>query len=443
MITYIDRVCFGAAAPLMARDLGLTSVAELKGAFTAFAIAYALFEVPAGWMGDRLGPRPILIRIVLWWSACTALTGLVGLKLGTWSLGGLGTLVALRFLFGAGEAGAYPNITRALHDWFPIQQWEFAQGLIWMAGRISGGVTPLIWTVLVSGTAVSAPLMHWRTTFLVFGGLGVVWCVLFRWKFRDPPSDSRAEHRQEAAATKEADCSPLGKPKHPGHSQVAWRKLLTNPSLWFLCGTYSLLNYGWVFNITYFPAYLQQRFHLPPSDVMGAVYLGAPLWVGSLGCLSGGLCVNWIDHYVRDRRKSRRILGFFAMTLCALCWWNARSAQSLHTFCISVSLAAFCVDLTLGAAWASCQDIGKQSAAVTAAIMNTLGTLGAAAASWQTGSMVEHSIRNAARTANLSMDRLPPDLLDLATFDGFQDVFLTYILMYLAAAVCWCFVRPR
>ena len=109
MITYLDRVCFGAAAKSIVEDLHLTGVEDLKWTFTAFAIAYAIFEIPCGWLGDRFGPKGTLIRIVLWWSVCTALTGMVGLKFGSWTFGGLGLLIAIRFLFGAGEAGGVPQ----------------------------------------------------------------------------------------------------------------------------------------------------------------------------------------------------------------------------------------------------------------------------------------------------------------------------------------------
>ncbi|MGD0109517.1 MAG: MFS transporter, partial [Rhodopila sp.] len=152
MLTYLDRACLASAASILVAELGLSSVADLRWAFAAFALAYALFEVPAGWWGDRFGPRRVLLRIVLWWSAFTALTGCIGMRLGervfgSFSLGGgaamglslpllvvtpLITLVVFSFLFGMGEAGAFPNITRALHNWFPAQERGFAQGVVWM-----------------------------------------------------------------------------------------------------------------------------------------------------------------------------------------------------------------------------------------------------------------------------------------------------------------------
>src|SRR5262245_48684450 len=138
MITYLDRVCFGTVAPFIQSEFDLSETQ--KGLlFSAFALAYAVFEVPSGWLGDMFGPRKTLIRIVLWWSAFTALTGL------TWPIPNapwlaFTALLFVRFMFGVGEAGAYPNIARALHNWFPFTERGFAQGAVWMAGRFAGGV---------------------------------------------------------------------------------------------------------------------------------------------------------------------------------------------------------------------------------------------------------------------------------------------------------------
>ncbi len=139
------------------------------------------------------GPRKTLIRIVLWWSLFTALTGLAGLKIGGVILVGFGALVVIRFLFGVGEAGAYPNITRALHNWFPATERGFTQGLVWMSGRLVGGLTPLIWTLLV----VWGPL-SWGGAFWTFGSLGLVWCVFFVWRFRNRPEEKPERQRRRA-----------------------------------------------------------------------------------------------------------------------------------------------------------------------------------------------------------------------------------------------------
>src|SRR5262249_40242655 len=148
--------------------------------FSAFTLAYALFEVPSGWLGDVYGPRRTLIRIVLWWSLFTALTGLIH-PVPSWPLLAFLAMLAVRFLFGLGEAGAYPNIARAFANWFPFSERGFAQGTVWMAGRFAGGATPLVVTALLSATiaADGQATVQWRHTFWIFGAIGVCWCILF------------------------------------------------------------------------------------------------------------------------------------------------------------------------------------------------------------------------------------------------------------------------
>lgn len=437
MITYLDRVCLGSAAPAIAAELSLSSVAELKWAFTAFTIAYAVFEIPSGWLGDRIGPRSTLIRIVLLWSIFTALTGLVGLRIGSITLGGLGTLITLRFLFGAGEAGAYPNITRALHNWFPVTQWETAQGWIWMSGRLMGGLTPLIWAILVGGTALTPPLMTWRGSFWLFSALGVLWCGAFARWFRDVPEQHPGVNAAEAALIR------TGNSRHLASTPIDWKRLLSNPSLWALCVMYSLVNYGWAFNITYLPSYLQLRFSIPDNDLLGAVYKGAPLWVGAIGCLLGGPVINILDRRFHDRHRARRILGMVALSGCALCWFGVKAAPNVHVFSLLVAAAAFCIDLTLGATWATCQDIGRPNVAVAAACMNTIGTLGAAFANWLTGTLVERSLARHAETLQVAVAQLPTTVKQAASLSGYQTVFTTYVAAYILAAACWAMVRHR
>jgi MFS family permease len=260
MITYLDRVCMGSAAKGFADDLGLSDVADLNIVFSAFALAYSLFEVPSGWLGDRFGPRNVLIRIVLWWSFFTALTAVIGITLGGYVIGGIAALVVIRFLFGMGEAGAYPNITRALHNWFPFQERGFAQGAVWMCGRLMGGLTPLIWMILVEGVArpstdatdSSAELLmpallgqgNWRTTFWVFGLLGVAWCVWFALWFRNRPEEKKSVNAAELAKIRSGAAE-----SQSAHAGVPWRRILASRNLWLLCLMYACQAYGWYFYI--------------------------------------------------------------------------------------------------------------------------------------------------------------------------------------------------
>ncbi len=161
----------------------------------------------AGWAMFS-GLRKTLIRIVLWWSFFTAITGAVGLKVGGLVLGGVATLQVVRFLFGMGEAGAYPNITRALHNWYPRDKRGFTQGMVWMSGRLMGGLTPIIWTLLISGVVwkgerITPSLMNWRTAFWLFGIMGLVLVRIVRLVVSQP---SRAEARSERCRTRADQC---------------------------------------------------------------------------------------------------------------------------------------------------------------------------------------------------------------------------------------------
>ncbi len=436
MITYLDRACLGAAAPSLVAELSLTSEAELKWAFAAFAIAYALFEIPSGWLGDVLGPRGTLLGIVAWWSICTASTALVGWRVGGVLLCGLGGLVVLRFLFGAGEAGAYPNITRALHNWFPIRQRATAQGFIWMSGRVVGGLTPLLFTLLVTGTVWTAPLTTWRGSFVLLGAVGCVWCAGFALWFRNRPAEHPRVNVSELAQIE------AGQPPPVSHAAVPWRAFGRSANLWLLCGMYFCLNVGWCFHLTYLPSYLPYRYHLAKGSMLGAFYSGGPLWLGAVGCLLGGLAADRLLRRTSNPDRVRRRICAVCLVLAALSWLAAIYAANVHLFVLAVSLTAFFNDLTMPSAWAVCQNIGGRFAGVAAAWMNTIGTLGSAAAVWLTGVLVEQSLAVRAVTIGAAAEKLPASESYLASLAGYDRAFVVYAVAYLLAAACWWWIDP-
>src|SRR5690242_14012497 len=209
MITYLDRVCFGTVAPFIQTEFDLSN-SQLGWLFTSFALAYAAFEVPTGWLGDMFGPRRTLIRIVLWWSVFTALTGLI-FPVAAWPGFAFTAMLLVRFFFGVGEAGAYPNLARALHNWFPFTERGSAQGAVWMAGRFGGGVTPyvvmaLLVTVILPG---GQHVTYWRHIFWIFGLIGVVWCVVFYFWFRDYPEQHPSVNQAELDVIRADEPPPL------------------------------------------------------------------------------------------------------------------------------------------------------------------------------------------------------------------------------------------
>lgn len=425
MITYLDRVCFGKVGTYVQAEFELTNT-QLGWLFTAFALAYAVFEVPTGWLGDLFGARKTLIRIVLWWSAFTALTGAIyPTPARPWLA--FVALLSIRFLFGVGEAGAYPNISRAFASWFPFGERGFAQGAVWMAGRFAGGVTPLIVasivayltfgmsgvTGLFSGELIDlSQNVIWRPMFWVFGGLGIIWCIAFWFWFRDEPEQHRGVNTSEVQLIR----GNTPHQAHDSHRNVPWRALLTDLNLWTLCIMYFGAAYGWYFNITYLPKYLKEVYgvqELTHGFWATNLMAGMPLLLGSLACLVGGLLTDGFIRRTGNRKWGRRLFGMIGHGVCAAFYLLALTANSPWTFVMFVALAAFWNDITMGSAWASCIDIGGKYSGIVSGCMNTVGNLGGAIAGTTTG-------------------------LILDNFDhGWTINFTSYGLVYVAAVFLW------
>jgi MFS family permease len=426
MITYLDRVCMSNANPFIQNELGLNSEADLMWFFWAFSISYALFEVPTGWLGDVFGPRRTIIRIVLWWSTFTVLTGLVGISIGPLMMGFVGLLL-VRFLFGMGEAGAYPNLTRALHNWFPFGQRALAQGVMWMSGRLMGGLTPLVWWLIVEQMDLG-----WRGAFYLFGGLGVLWCLAFASWFRNRP-----EEKPEVNAAERALIRGERQDIEAAHAGVPWRKLLTNANLWALCLMYFCGAYGWYFNITLLPTFLETQHGVSPKSWVGAIYKGGPLWMGATTCLLGGYLSDRFIRSTGNRKWGRRLFGIVGHGLCACCYLGCLWAPNAFTFFLTISLAAFWNDLTMGAAWAVCQDIGKRHAAIVAGCMNTIGNLGGAATILVTGYILQFKLASYAAAKGVAVDTLNAVEKAEGLLPGYQINFAIYAAIYVVAMLLW------
>ncbi len=416
--------------------------------FTAFALAYAVFEVPSGWMGDVFGPRRTLIRIVLWWSLFTALTGAV-FPYPSWPWFAFTAMFAVRFLFGVGEAGAYPNIARSFHNWFPFGERGFAQGTVWMAGRFAGGMSSFAVLALMIHTvnAQGESVVLWRHAFWIFGAIGVVWCVIFWLWFRDRPDQHPGVNTAElalirgqkkpvvpvqekstaittgaplvtavqekagsvplphssAAITSEPPAGAEPDPftaeeemlAHEGesHANVPWGRFVSSVNLWSLCLMYFCASFGWYFNITWLPKYLGTKYGVT-QETHGfwtmSLMSGAPLLLGSLACLVGGLLTDSFIRRTGDRKWGRRLFGALGHGVCALCYFLSLTASSPWLFVLAIALAAFWNDLTMGSAWASCIDIGGRYSGIVSGCMNTIGNLGGAAAGIATGWVLDH-----------------------------------------------------
>jgi MFS family permease len=446
MITYIDRAFWGSAQEDVRAALGLKTVADLAVALWAFQLAYALFEVPTGWLGDTYGPRKTLIRIVLWWSFFFCLTTLVGYDIGVAALTGttgLAILVVFRFLFGMGEAGAYPNSARALYNWFPVSQRGFAQGAVWMSARFMGGLTPLIWLMLVDPQALG---LHWRNGFYIFGGVGLLWCALFAVWFRNTPAEHPATNQAER------DLIAAGRGPEPVHSGVPWGTLVRSRNLWYVCGMYVCTNYGWYFFMYFLPDFLKRNFGRP-TDTLGdkvvmAFMAGGPLLVGVAGCLLGGALT---DRYVRrtgDRKWGRRrygVLGYSGAAAFYVVAILGVMADNKWVFAAGVAMAGFFNDMTMGPSWAVCQDIGKRYAAIVSGFMNMIGNLGGVTTIFVTASIMRHTVevkeaQPLAAAAFAGTAAAGPDVLaarEAGLNEGYMFNLFLYALAYLIGVFFW------
>jgi MFS family permease len=228
-VTYLDRVCISTLAPQISRDLDLSKL-QMSFVFSAFAVAYAAFEIVSAWWGEKIGARRVLTRIVVWWSAFTMATA------GAWNYS---SLLAVRFLFGAGEAGAWPNAALAFSRWIPLHERGRVQGFFFAAAHVSGGITPL----LVSSLLVFLP---WRGIFVLCGFIGLIWSAAwYRW-FRDEPRDHRGVNQAEIVLIESKRL--LGGHKH--HGKALWLAMASSPNVWCLCLAYLSNSYGSYFVMT-------------------------------------------------------------------------------------------------------------------------------------------------------------------------------------------------
>lgn len=399
VITYADRVCISQAAPAMQAELGLTKT-QMGYAFGAFGWAYALFEIPGGWLGDRIGPRRVLMRVVSMWSIFTIFTGWA------WNLG---SLVTARFCFGAGEAGCFPNITKAFSHWFPQLDRVRAQGWLWLSARWGGAFTPLIvgWMLSAGGVGKFGLGLHYRSVFLLFGLLGIVWALSFyRW-FRDHPKDHPSVDSAELAY--------IGETAHAGDHTMPWRKLLTSRTVWMLWAQYFFLSYSWYFNITWFPTYLKEHF-VGLSDLERALLACVPLFFGGLGALMSGLCSAALDRRFGSIALTRRVLGFAGMALAGVMLIVSMQFRAPVAAVLAIGMASFFNDITLPGSWGACMDVGGRHTGALSGSMNMMGNAGGAVAP------------------------MVVPLVLAATNNNWSVNMALFVISYFLGALCWLFI---
>jgi MFS transporter, ACS family, glucarate transporter len=351
IIVYLDRVCISVMGKRIKADLNLSNE-QFGWVLGAFALSYALFEIPTGIMGDKFGPRKVLSRVVLWWSFFTALTG---------AANGLISLIIVRFLFGAGEAGAYPNTSIVVSKWFPKYETGRAQAFIWAAGRIGGAMAPLI----VVPVAVA---FGWRSSFYLMGLIGVIWVLIwFAW-FRDNPEQKRTITQSELQ-----EIQYNRQVRLKGH-RIPWRKFFGSSNMISLMLMFHFFMYGAYFFSAWLPTYLQEGRHF--SEEKMKLFATLPFALGAVGCFAGGFLS---DYLVKKKglKYGRRAVGLVSMGLSSLIVLLAALTKNNETAAVLLAIGMAFKDFTLPVAFATCIDIGRSRAGLVAGAMNFAGQLGA------------------------------------------------------------------
>jgi MFS family permease len=359
-ITYIDRVCISVAGPRMQEDLGIDPVGW--GWVTAmFTLSYCLFEIPTGTLGDRIGPRRVLTRIVLWWSAFTSLTGAVS---------NYYLLLLTRFCFGAGEAGAFPNASIVLSRWFPPSQRASVSGVMLMAAQLGGAIAPLL--------IVPVQVRYgWRASFYVFGVIGAIWAMAWYAWFRDAPAEMPGVSEEELRELSAAQPAPV-------HG-FPWRLALRSESLLALMGAAFCYIYVYTFFQTWFHTFLVRGRGVSE----GGLVLSALPYVIAVCANLGGGAVS--DRLVRrfGLRWGRRWLGIAGLGSAAMLTLAAMFTEQALLTIVLLSLVYGAITFQQSGVFGVCLDLGQKHAGAVVGLMNTSAQVGGFVSSIAYGYIVD------------------------------------------------------
>lgn len=350
MITYMDRQIMAVARPVISSDLGISLLA--MGSITfAFRMAYALFQIPGGWLGDRFGARRALTAIVTWWSIFTGFTAM------SWNAT---SMLVIQVFFGMGEAGAFPIATRSLARWMRPAERGFAQGITHAGSRLGAALTPPIVVLIIAK-------FGWRAAFLAFGILGVVWSIGWFTYYRDSPEEHKGVNQSER------DLIGSGRKRS---SDIPWRKVLAHGNLWILAAMYFCYNFNLNVYNDWFPTYLHDARGMTLAKM--GFYASLPLLAGTFGDLAGGSFSDYVLNLTGRANLARRWVAIAGFALS-----GAATIPAIFAHDPRVSVAFYCVaffglEWTVGISWAVPLDIGGDFAGSVSAVMNMLGNIGGA-----------------------------------------------------------------
>jgi MFS family permease len=361
VITYLDRVCIAVAGPRMQDALHI-SPAAWGWVLSVFSLSYSAFEIPTGALGDRIGPRRVLTRIVLWWSVFTSLTGAVSRY---------PSLLFVRFCFGAGEAGAFPNAATVIGRWIPAGKRTRAWGIVWMTSQAGAALSPLL--------VVPIQVRYgWRASFFIFGLMGVIWSLVWYVWFRDSP--------HEKAGITDAELREIGPPLTLQH-RMPWARGLRILALWRIAAIAAC----YVYSLGFYQAWLQTYLVRSRGFTEKALALSALTYVvGAVANGLGGIAGDWMVRH-HGLRVGRRSIGVVGLAAAALFLTLAIYAPSGNQALVFLSLAYAGILFQQPSLCTLCLDVGRKNAGAVFGFMNTAGNGAAALSSVIFGYLVSYS----------------------------------------------------
>jgi sugar phosphate permease len=291
-----------------------------------------------------------------------------------------GSLLVVRFLFGIGEAGAFPNATRAFSTWIPATERGFAQGLTHAFARLGGAVTPVIVVAIMSAWG-------WRQAFYISAAIGLVWAAGWYVWYRDTPS----KYRERWGGINQAEMEVInrGKLARGAAPKLPFRRLLKSKHMWALCVSYFCYCYTvWIY-LTWLPTYLVEGRGF--TIVRMGIFAGLPLLAGTIGDTLGGWLSDKLWIHTKNGRFSRRVVAMFGLLVGAALMIPGAVTSSPSAAVFFLACALFGLEMAVGVYWAVCLDIGSEYAGTVSGMMNSVGNLGAAISPFLFGIIVQYT----------------------------------------------------
>ena len=364
---YLTRHCISVANTSIQEDLSLNDE-DMGWVLGAFSAGYFIFQIPGGWLGNRIGSRAAFPLVSTLWSLVTL-----------WSASALGfwSMLGSRGVFGSAQAGLVPISAKVINDWFPVNWRGICSSIVGSSMSIGG----------VIAMGLTAELMlhyHWREVFRMYSVVGIVWAVAFYIFFRTRPEDHpwmRAQLPDPAAGDPDSDeekgnGSPDVEDRSSDLSTIAlFGHMATSLTFWGINVQSFFRAAGYGLLVTWLPAFLEYRFEIT-TDAAGK-YTMYPLMGVIFGSLSGGVAVDGSLKVTGNKWVSRSGIAFFALGACGILTVAASLTGNPDLFVMLMTSASYFSGLASPPAWAATMDVAGRYTSVVVGAMNMSGTIGA------------------------------------------------------------------